>query len=189
MKLREISPNTVKGSWTPDLTLRKLWAVVELEKIKDNFDTVYILGSWYGNTSIILSLLKSRLEFKRIINVDNDQSVLGRGDKIINQLGLDNIESMNADVNELDYRQLGKNGLVINTSAADIAGDKWLENIPQGTVVLIQARNRSGESPNQFQSLDELESKYPLSKILYRGQRKFKDPETVFDSYMIIGQK
>ena len=189
MRLREISPNTVKGSWTPDLTLRKLWAIVELEKIKDKFDTVYILGSWYGNTSIILSLLKNRISFDHIVNVDQDQSSLDRSEKIINQLGLDNIESMNTDANELDYRQLGKDGLVINTSAADISGDGWLENIPSGTMVVIQSRNRSGESPNQFRSLDDLESTYPLSKIFYKGQRKFKDPETVFDSYMIIGQK
>jgi hypothetical protein len=179
----------VKGSWTSDLVLRKLWALTELHKIKNIFDTVYILGSWYGNTSIILSLSKNRFKFDHIVNVDRDTTTLDKSDEIIGNLGLKGIESMNADANELDYRQLGSSGLVINTSAGDIEGKDWFKNIPKGTTVLIQARNRADQSPNQFNSVRELIKHYPLTRVFYKGQRSFKDPETEFDSYMIIGQK
>lgn len=189
MRLQEISPNTLQGSWTSDLTLRKLWALTELYKVKNSFDTIYVLGSWYGNTSVILNLLQRRFKFDHIVNVDQDQEALNKSEEILNSLGLENVESMNADANELDYRQLGKDGLVINTSAADIEGTEWLENIPAGITVLIQARNKSGQSPNQFSSIWDLIERYPLSKIFYKGQKNFKDPKTDFESYMIIGQK
>ena len=141
MRLQEISPNTLSGSWTNDLVLRKLWGLVELKKIKKNFDTVYILGSWYGNASIILSALDKHFKFDHIVNVDNDKNVLRSSKKLVSKLGLDNkVESMLADVNKLDYRQLGKDGLVINFSTVDIKGDGWFENIPLDTTVLIQAR-------------------------------------------------
>lgn len=190
MRLQEISPDTVKGSWTSDLVLRKLWALTELKKIKDTFDTVYVLGSWYGNTSIILSLLKKHFHFDRIVNVDTDKEALDKSKEIIQNLGIDaDIRFDNLDANELDYRGLGKNGLVINTSAMDIEGTDWLKNIPTGTIVVIQSRNLSGDSPNQFNSLEDLVNQYPLSKVFYKGEKSFKDPETEFDSYMIIGQK
>lgn len=190
MRLQEISPNTVKGSWSKDLVLRKLWALTELKKIKDNFDTVYILGSWYGNTSIILSLLKKHFHFDRIVNVDTDKQALDKSKEVIQNLRIDaDIKFDNLDANKLDYRGLGNNGLVINTSASDIEGEDWLKNIPTGTIVLIQSRNLSGDSPNQFDSLEDLFSQYPLSKIFYKGEKRFKDPETEFNSFMIIGQK
>jgi len=190
MRLQEISPNTVKGSWTSDLVLRKLWGLTELKKINDKFDTVYVLGSWYGNASIIMSMLKKHIDFDHIVNVDNDPNVLNQSEKLIDKLGIKNsIEFMLADVNELDYRQLGKNGLIINFSTVDIQGDDWFRNIPKGTTVLIQARDNVEGASNQFFSEHDLKKAFPLSNLLYSGSKQFKDPETEFDSYMIIGQK
>lgn len=190
MRLQEISPNTLKGSWTSDLVLRKLWGLTELKKIKDKFDTVYILGSWYGNASIIISMLKKHIDFDQIVNVDNDADVLDKSEELINKLGIKNsIEFMLADANELDYRQLGKDGLVINFSTVDIQGDDWFRNIPKGTTVLIQARDNVEGASNQFRSEQDLENAFPLSKLSYSGSKQFKDPETEFASFMIIGQK
>ena len=188
MRLQEISPNTVKGSWTSDLTLRKLWALTELKKIKDSFDTVYILGSWYGNASIVMSLLKKHIDFDHIVNVDSDADVLNHSKELIKKLGINtSIEFMNADANELDYRQLGNDGLVVNFSTVDINGDDWFRNIPNGTTVLIQARDQV--EPSKFNSEEDLEKAFPLSKTFYKGSKEFQDPETKFTSFMIIGQK
>jgi len=190
MRVQEISPNTHRGSWTSDLTLGKLWALVKLHEIKNKFDTIYVLGSWYGNTSIMLSLLKKYFDFEHIVNVDLDKKSLEKSEKIVNQLGIDDsIEFMLADANELDYRQLGKDGLVINMSSIDIGGDSWLTNIPSGTTVLIQARNNATAAVNQFDSLEELEATYPLSKVLHKSIKSFQDPETEFQSFLLIGQK
>lgn len=190
MRLQEISPNTVKGSWTSDLTLRKLWGLTELKKIKDRFDTVYILGSWYGNAAIILNLLRKQISFEHIVNVDTDQQALDTSERLLNKMGLaGNTEFMLADANELDYRQLGDNGLVLNFSTVDIAGTDWFENIPPGTTVLVQARDSVEGSPNQFSTVEDLIQRFPLSRVDYQGEKLFKDPETEFKSFMIIGQK
>ena len=190
MRVQEISPNTHKGSWTSDLTLGKLWALVSLHKIKNKFDTVYVLGSWYGNTSIMLSLLRKYFDFDHIVNVDIDKKSLGKSKEIITQLGLDdNIEFMAKDANDLDYRQLGKDGLVLNMSAIDIAGDGWFNNIPSGTTVLIQARNKAPSAKNHFDSINNLQDSFPLSKVLYTGINTFRDPETEFQSFLLIGEK
>lgn len=190
MRLQEISPNTLQGSWTSDLLLRKLWGLTELKKIKDKFDTVYILGSWYGNASIIMSLLKKHIEFDHIVNVDNDPAALEKSKEVIDKLGINHsIEFMLADANELDYRQLSKDGLVINFSTVDIEGTAWFRNIPKGALVLIQARNNVKSAANQFKSEKDLAQSFPLSKLLYKGSKEFKDPEIEFTSFMIIGQK
>jgi hypothetical protein len=190
MRVQEISPNTHKGSWTEDLTLGKLWALVELKKIKNKFDVIYVLGSWYGNTSIMLSLLKKYFDFEHIVNVEIDKKSLEKSEKIIDQLGInDSIEFMLADANELDYRQLGKDGLVINMSAVDIAGEDWLNNIPTGTTVLIQGRDNVPNAANDFDSLEDLQRTYALSRVLYKGTKTLQDPETKFQSFLLIGQK
>jgi len=187
MRIQEISPNTHEGSWTKDLVLSKLWALVELKKIKNNFDTIYILGSWYGNTSVLLNLLKNQFSFDHIVNVDLDKEALKKGHAIAKKLGIDKkIEPMAVDVNELDYRQLGKNGVVMNFSAVDIKGKGWLENIPKGTLVLVQGRD---QVEGGFDSLESLETNYPLSKVFYSGVKQFQDPETKFQSFLLIGQK
>ena len=190
MRIQEISPNTHRGSWTSDLTLGKLWALVELHKFKNNFDTIYVLGSWYGNTSIMLSLLRKYFDFNHIVNVDVDKKSLNKSKEIISQLGLeDKMEFMAKDANHLDYRQLDKDGLVINMSAIDITGDGWFNNIPTGTVVLIQGRNNAPDVKNEFNSVKDLEIAYPLSKVLYTGIKTLQDPEIKFQSFLLIGQK
>jgi len=187
MRIQEISPNTHQGSWTSDLVLSKLWALVELKKIKNKFDTVYILGSWYGNTSILMSLLKKQFSFDHIVNVDLDKEALKKGQNIAKDLDIDKkIEPMSADANKLDYRQLGKDGLVMNLSAVDIKGTAWLENIPKDTLVLIQGRD---QVKGGFDSLESLENAYPLSQVFYSGVKRFKDPETDFNAFLIIGKK
>jgi hypothetical protein len=56
----EFSPLTVQGSFENGLILNKLWLIYELQKIQDQFSTIYILGSWYGNMSILLA--KSQIQ-------------------------------------------------------------------------------------------------------------------------------
>jgi hypothetical protein len=45
MKLLEFSPPTIQGSFGRGLVFNKLWLLHELEKIQDQFSTIYILGA------------------------------------------------------------------------------------------------------------------------------------------------
>ena len=187
MRISEVSPNTVEGSWSRDLVLSKLWLIRKLGSIKPNFGTIYILGSWYGNLSLLM--LDRNLEFDRIINVDVDEAALHQGDIITGKLRDHRIVAMCKDANDLDYRQLGNNGLVINTSCNNIPNNGWFENIPKGAMVALQGRDNDPGSVNHHDDLEGFVDSYPLSSTTYSGRITLDDPETSYDRYMIIGNR
>ena len=178
MRLVEFSPLTLQGSFTKDLILNKLWLVSELKKIKDQFSTIYILGSWYGNMSLLLA--RSDIKFEHIVNVDSNAQVVKTGQRIAKRMNIsDRIEPMVADANTLDYRQLGRDGLVINTSCHDIENAGWFDHIPAGIMVALQSRT----------DVDDDLSSYKISNVLYQGSRELEDPETKYTSILEIGVK
>ena len=176
MRLREFSPDTVSGSFDRGLVFNKLWLIHELAKIKDTFSTIYILGSWYGNLSILLA--RSSISYQHIVNVDTDERRVRQGQKIAQHLHVaDRIEPMVADANTLDYRQLDSNGLVINCSIHDMPNSGWFDHIPRGVMVALQSRT----------DVDHDINSYALNPILYDGTWELEDPETEYTSLLRIG--
>ena len=180
-EIDEASPNTLQGSFTPDLQYSKVWLLDEVQKILDKtqLDTIYNLGSWYSNMGLFL--VANKLGFNKLINVDIDKDTLTTGQKLLDKLGIsDKVEHMHKDANTLDYRQLKQPGLVINTSTNDIEGDDWLKNIPEGTLVAMQGRNGT---------LEEFDKQYPLEKTYFLDEVELEDPETEYERFMKIGVK
>ena len=178
MRLLEFSPLTLQGSFESGLILNKLWLIHELRKIQDQFSTIYILGSWYGNMSILL--VKNNIQYDHIVNVDKDAGVVRRAQHIARVLGIDDrIEPMVKDANRLDYRQLDQDGLVINCSCHDMENRGWFDHIPDGILVALQSRD----------DVDHDLSAYDLSETLYQGSRSAEDPETDYRSLLRIGVK
>jgi hypothetical protein len=184
--LDESSGYSLAGSFTRDLTASKVWLLSELEKIQNNFDTIYMLGSWYGNTALYLTL-EGRIHVDKIVLVEKNKEFLAGSKRILDRVGADNIEYMLADSNKLDYRQVGDSGCVINTSLTDMPGRAWFLNIPAGTMVVMQARDHD---PNRnFSSTQDIVDRFPVSKVLYHGRMQLRDPETEYTRYMVIGRK
>ena len=183
-EIDEASPNTLAGSFTPDLQYSKVWLLDEVQKILKKakvkqLDTIYNLGSWYSNMGLFL--VANKLGFNKLINVDIDKDTLKTGQKLLDKLGIsDKVEHMHKDANTLDYRQLKQPGLVINTSTNDIEGDDWLKNIPEGTLVAMQGRNGT---------LEEFDKQYPLNKTYFLDEVELEDPETEYERFMKIGVK
>ena len=178
MRLLEFSPLTLQGSFESGLILNKLWLIHELKKIQDQFSTIYILGSWYGNMSILLN--RSGIQYDHIVNVDQDAGVVRGAQRIARILNIDDrIEPMVKDANKLDYRQLDPDGLVINTSCHDMENRGWFDHIPAGVLVALQSRD----------DVDDDLSAYDLSRTLYQGRRSAQDPETDYKSLLRIGVK
>ena len=184
--LDESSGYSLQGSFTRDLTTSKVWLMRELARINPSISTVYILGSWFGNLALYMTL-DPMLQVKKIINVETDQSMLDQSNRILDRVGARNVEYMNKDANTLDYRQLGRDGVVINCSLTDMDGTDWFQNIPNGTLVVMQARDQVESKP--FYSTDDILEKFPLDQVLYQGSLKLKDPETAYNRYMVIGRK
>ena len=176
MRLREFTPDTLAGSFDRGLIFNKLWLIHELAKIKHTFSTIYILGSWYGNLSILLA--RSDIDYKHIVNVDTDAKRVRQGQAIAKQMHVaDRIEPMVADANELDYRQLDSNGLVVNCSIHDMPNSGWFDHIPRGVMVALQSRT----------DVDHDINSYALKTILYDGTKQLADPETEYTSLLRIG--
>jgi len=184
--LDESSGYSLAGSFTRDLTASKVWLLSELERIQTNYSTIYMLGSWYGNLALYMTL-EGRIRADKIVLVEKDKKFLSTSKKLLDLSGADNVEYMLADSNKLDYRQLGESGVVINTSLTDMQGRSWFLNIPDGTLVVMQARDHD---PNRsFSSTQDIVDRFPLSQVLYHGRMQLRDPETQYTRYMVIGRK
>jgi hypothetical protein len=61
MKIIEVNPNTSKGSYGKGLNLARLWSLINLKKVKTDFDTIYIviLVSCFIYCESIFLLIKS----------------------------------------------------------------------------------------------------------------------------------
>jgi hypothetical protein len=184
--LEESSGYSLEGSFTRDLVFSKYWLMHELARIQPHVSTMYVLGSWYGNLALFLNRYP-RVKVDHIVNVETDPDFLNTSQHILNQAGADNIEYMLKDANDLDYRQLDQNGAVVNTSLTDMKGTDWFNNIPPGTLVVLQARDH--DPGEQFRNLKDIEQKFPLSQVLYSGNLKLQDPETEYNRFMVIGIK
>jgi hypothetical protein len=184
--LEESSGYSLEGSFTRDLVFSKLWLIRELAQIQPHISTVYVLGSWYGNLALLITR-SPQIKVDRIINVETDPKFLKGSKDILDQASVDNVEYMLKDANRLDYRQLGSDGAVVNTSLTDMLGTDWFNNIPPGTTVVMQARDH--DPGEQFAGPEDIEQKFPLSQVLYSGSLALQDPETEYTRFMIIGRK
>ena len=188
--LAEVDPNTLKGSDSPNLNLERFWAIAELARIKNQFDTVYILGSWYGNVALMLFMLERYIHFDRIINDETNAKALRTGQERLQRLHLaGRTQDMLKDANRLNYQQLGNNGLVINLSCHNIPGLEWLDRIPEGTMVVLQARNQDPGARNQYRNFSQFDQALPLSQTLYQDTLRLTDTDGPYEQYMKIGIK
>lgn len=185
LELNEVSPSTFQGSLTPDLLQSKMWLCDTLKELgRTKFSTVYILGSWYGSMSVVLN--RCGIEFEKIINVDSDRNHIMISDKLLTALDIPS-QHMLKDVNTLNYKQLDKDSLVINTSVNDIQGEEWFNRIPEGTLVALQSRNNVDSA--QYQNLKELDQEFFLTDNLFLDEVTLEDPETQYQRFMKIGVK
>ena len=185
-QLEESSGYSLEGSYTPDLVFSKLWLIRELSNITDHVNTMYVLGAWYSNLAMLLSL-NPEITVDKIINVETDKNFLRVGQKMLARRGVDNVEFMLKNANDLDYRQLDRRSAVVNTSLTDMKGRNWFDNIPSGTLVALQARDHDPGA--QFHSAEDIQNKFPLGKVLYSGGLELQDPETEYTRFMTIGIK
>ena len=185
--VREVNADTVPDSFDTNLIRGKLWLALNLAKISDQFDTIYVLGSWYGNMALIISRLP--IDYRRIVNVEIDRQALAKSQELAKTFAVHRVTPMLVNANDLDYQHLGPQGLVINTSVTNMSGAGWFDNIPRGTRLAMLARNNDPKARNKFNSVADLATQFPLSQIEYSGTLSDRDPQTEFDHFLVIGLK
>jgi hypothetical protein len=186
LPVNESSGYSLEGSFTPDLIKSKVWLLTELARIAPSVGTIYVLGSWYGNLALYMQL-QPTVTVDRIINVETDLEMLDTSQHILDQVGATNVKYMYKDANKLNYQQLGNAGVVVNTSLTEMPEQAWFDNIPVGTLVVMQSRDH--DSGNVAYSTQDIIDRYSLSEIIYDGRLELEDPETKYTRYMVIGIK
>lgn len=165
IELFENSPDTPQGSRSQDLNLGKLWLLTELKRLgKSDFDTVYVLGSWYG--SMAAYLIYKQIKFNTAYLIDKKPKNTEFVQKTVKKLGInDVIIPVTQDCNQTDYK--GQDILVINTSTNDMQNRGWLDRIPAGSIVALQGRDNQPTNPdNTEQTLEAFDKEHPLSETL-----------------------
>jgi len=186
MRIFEVSQNNLKDSFSKDLVKSKTWLATELAKIRTDFKNVYILGSWYGNLSLIL-FQEHKIKFQHLYNVDVNEEVLDQGEELAKNLGIaNNISTIHKNANDVKYRSPS---LIINTSINNIENAGWFENIPLGTLVVMQSRNKDPGGVNRYNSDAELAATYPLSRVLYSDKLRLQEKQGSYARFMVIGIK
>ena len=191
--ITESAPETLEGSFVPSLQLSKLWMCGALKRLMrqeniNKFNTVYSLGSWYGNMALFM--LIKQVPFHTMVDVDLNPKYLAVSTRLMPVLyAQGRLVSLAADANTIAY-DLPAPSLVINNSTNNMRNAGWLTNIPTGTWVALQGR--SNEPKNRFNTvsnLAEFDQEYPMSETLFLGGIPLRDPDDQYTRWMKIGIK
>ena len=182
----EASPNTLEGSFTPDLVESKTWLAEKLAQgLKGkNAGTIYILGSWYGNMAIFLK--EAGVKFDKLVLVEPNEEWLRQSKRLLDKINSDGkIVFLNQKAEDIVYDEPG---VVINTSCNE-TGPVFLTKVPDNMLCLLQARDNVEKVAINTDSLSEFDELFNLSKVYYTGEKTLNDPETEYTRYMKIGRK
>jgi hypothetical protein len=145
-----------------------------------------VLGSWYGNLSLIL-FQEHKIKFQHLYNVDVNEDSLMQGEELAKSLGVaQDIDVVHKNANDVVYLSPS---LIINTSVNNIENAGWFENIPEGTLVVLQSRNKDPGGVNHYNSAAELAANYPLSKVIYSDKLRLQGKQGSYARFMVIGIK
>jgi len=168
----------------------KLWLCEELEKLFDRIDQIWIYGGWYGLVSF---LIKSRnnIAIEKIQSWDIDPGCESVADMINENWVWQDwaFKSHTGDCNKLKP-SLGNPDLIINTSTEHFDSLAWWKNIPKGMTVALQGNNMLHNDHHiHSQDLRDFMNLYPLTDLLFAGQKDFNYKTWGFSRYMVIGIK
>ena len=184
-EVTEASPNTLEGSFTPDLVESKTWLAEMLAKgLKGkNAGTIYVLGSWYGNMGIFLQ--QAGVQFDKLVLVEPDEEALMRSKDLLQQIGDEGkLILIHQKAEDVVYE---KPGVVINTSCNE-TGPVFLTKLPDNMLCLLQARNNNENTLFPTEDEEDFIDYFPLETVYYTGKKHLEDPEVNYVRYMKIGR-
>jgi hypothetical protein len=153
---------------------------------------VYIFGGWYG---VLAAMLFDSAAFpiNKIRSIDIDPACETVADHVNkpNEMAEWRFKSFTASMDEWKYDHTPT--LVINTSCEHVSQevyDRWFNQIPDGTLVVLQGNDffSCEEHVRCSADLEEFKTQSRLSDILYAGTFK-TDAGSGYNRFMLIGEK
>jgi hypothetical protein len=180
--------NVDKDAFSSGQIGSKLWLCEELEQLFDSIDTVWIYGGWYGISAFLLRS-RNNLPIKKIRSIDVDPNCEAVAD-MINENWVYRDWQFKAETKDCNTVIPSDVDLIINTSTEHFENMDWWTNIPSGTVVALQGNNMVHDDHHVHSTcLKEFVAQFPVTQVLYQGQREFVYPDWRFTRYMLIGVK
>lgn len=152
--------------------LSKIWMGEILTKFDLNFNNVLLIGGWLTHHSLYLK----DINYGKLFSVDPDAEhnplieIINPGAYVENK----NInECFDSTGNLTFYGKVLEPNLIINTSSEHMSNE-WFEKLPEGSLVFIENNSDpSDEHINYSETLPDFLRKFPMTKILYRGEMNF----------------
>ena len=182
--------NVDKDAFSSGQIGSKIWLCEELEKLFDTVDSIWIYGGWYGVSAFLL-LSRGKIEIEYIRSYDLDPACVEVADMINENWVYQNwkFKAKTQDCNELEIDWTGPD-LIINTSTEHFESMDWWNNIPKGTTVALQGNNMIHDDHHiHSTSVNEFVARFPVTDVLYKGEKEFVYPDWRFTRYMLIGIK
>lgn len=172
----------------------KIWLCENLEPLLPKFPSVLILGAWHNVLGfIMLSRQPKRYDF--IAAVDIDPEVKPIADKICEAWTMSDtvkIQNLTEDANNTRFTHYN---VVINCSVEHMENVSWFDKIDNNALVCIQSSDLPENHDEVWKinnpniSLEKLKQKYPLSQILFAGEKVIQYENWGYKRLMIIGIK
>lgn len=173
----------------------KLWLCESLESLAlPNNPRIWLLAGWYALSAFLL-MSRGKINPSIIRSFDIDPIANDNADRMMATWLIDDwkFKAYTCNINNLDYYNpefRGEPHIVINSSVEHIIGRAWFDNIPTGTLVVLQSNNMPHEdhirTDNTWQDLNE---DFPCSELLFAGEKEFNYPDLTFKRIMIIGRR
>lgn len=165
----------------------KIWLCEELEKIGWSSNTTYVYGGWYGVLSFLI-LSRGKFQVQRIRSIDIDPTCKTNAD-LLNEYWVWQewkFKALTEDCNVIKP----EGDLIINTSTEHFTTKQWFDNIPKGTKVILQGNDMPhADHYVHSETLENFVNEYPLTNLVFKGEKEFIYPTWQFKRYMIIGIK
>jgi hypothetical protein len=157
----------------------KKQASLAFDSISDNANKVLYIGSWLGFLTRVLIEKYPSVNFYEVDMDTRCKEISGRFNYTFkNYLGH---QSVNID----DFESLNEFDTIINLSCEHMTKD-WYDRIKPGTQLVMQSNNLViDDHINNCKSLDDFESKYPLSEIKYDTTLELN----IFNRFTLAGIK
>jgi hypothetical protein len=126
------------------------------------------------------------------MGIDKDQESIDAANKLTDawRIGTDfKARNTCADIETYDFRSYN---VVINTSCEHMTND-WFQRVMPYQLVCIQTSDMVTDDPgwnitNPNPTMEDFKKKYPLSQILFEGQKLFNYGHLVYNRFMLIGK-
>jgi hypothetical protein len=180
----------------------KRWLVNELANLDLDLGTIFLCAGWYG--SLATFMFEANLKIKTIRSFDIDPSCAAIAETFNKSWVMNNwqFKASTLDITKITYptthvthRSNGTSlelvempDTIINTSCEHIENfQEWYNNIPMGTIVILQGNNffEIKEHVNCSNTLDEFDNSAKMTKSLYIGELKLDK----YTRFMKIGIK